>query len=273
MEDISSYLFLALGLGGASVLAGLLAGFLGVGGGIVLVPVLFWLFTFIDFPDTLSMHMAVATSLGTIVFTAISSTRAHHERGAVDLDLLKAWGVPIAVGALTGGLMARFIDPAGLKAIFGFVALAVAVNLATPKTFVISDRLPEGRAKNASIAGAIGLVSSLMGIGGGTLGVPTLAAFSYPIHRAVGTAAAFGLIIAVPAVIGFVISGLGVADRPPLSLGYVSLPAVLIIIPFTTFMAPIGARLAHDLDAIWVKRGFAVFLAITSVRMLSSVFG
>lgn len=273
MEDLSSYLMLALSLGVAAIVAGLMAGFLGVGGGIVLVPVLFWLFTFIDFPDALSMHMAVATSLATIVFTAISSALAHHRRGAVDGELLKSWGIPIGLGALAGGLVARFIDPAGLKMIFGFVALAVAVNLATPKTLVVSDQLPRSRVASTGIAGLIGLVSSLMGIGGGTLGVPTLAAFSYPIHRAVGTAAAFGLIIAVPAVVGFVISGLGVAQRPPLSLGYVSLPAVLIIIPFTTALAPVGARLAHALDAKWVKRGFALFLAITAVRMLAAAFG
>lgn len=273
MEVILSYLPLAAGLGAAAVVAGLMAGFLGVGGGIVLVPVLFWLFTFIDFPDTLSMHMAVATSLATIIFTAISSARAHHRRGAVDMALLKTWGVPIGLGALAGGLVARFIDPAGLKMIFGVVALAVSVNLATPKTLVIAPTLPKSRAANIGISWVIGLVSSLMGIGGGTLGVPTLAAFSYPIHRAVGTAAAFGLIIALPAAAGFIVSGLGVADRPPLSLGYVSLPAVLIIIPFTTALAPVGARLAHDLDAKWVKRGFALFLSITALRMLISAFG
>lgn len=273
MSEIASYLPLALGLGAAAIVAGLMAGFLGVGGGIVLVPVLFWLFTFIDFPDTLSMHMAVATSLATIVFTAISSMRAHHKRGAVDVPLLRKWGVPVGLGALAGGLVARFIDPAGLKMIFGFVALLVSANLATPRTLVVSDHLPESRAANAGIAGAIGLVSSLMGIGGGTLGVPTLAAFSYPIHRAVGTAAAFGLIIALPAVAGFVLSGLGVPDRPPLSAGYVSLPAALIIIPFTTALAPVGAKLAHDLDAKWVKRGFALFLGITAVRMLIAAFG
>ncbi len=264
---------IALGLGLAAIVAGLIAGFLGVGGGIVLVPVLFWLFTLIDFPQELSMHMAVATSLATIIFTSVSSVRAHHGRGSVDLSLVRSWAIPIGLGALSGGLLARLIDPDGLKVVFGVVALCVAVNLATPKSLVVSDHLPTSKPLNVTIAGTIGLVSSLMGIGGGTLGVPTLVAFSVPIRMAVGTAAAFGLIIALPAVAGFVFSGWGIPGRPPASLGYVSLPAVAIIIPFTIFLAPIGARFAHSVDGKWVKRGFAAFLAVTAVRMLASAWG
>lgn len=272
MDALMTYGPLAGGLAIAAVIAGVLAGFLGVGGGIVLVPVLFWLFSVIDFPDALSMHMAVATSLATIVFTAISSARAHHKRGAVDVDLLRGWGPAMALGALAGGLAARWIDPAGLKAIFGAIALIVAINLAIPKTLVIADHLPRGRGRDAGFGGLIGWFSSLMGIGGGTLGVPVLTAYSVPVQRAVGTAAAFGLIIAVPAVIGFVISGWGAPGRPPLSIGYVSLPAALLIIPFTTALAPVGARLAHGLDGAWVKRGFALFLGITAVRMLAALW-
>lgn len=256
------------GLAIAAVIAGLMAGLLGVGGGIVIVPALFWLFTFTNFPPELSMHMAVATSLATIIATSISSARAHHKKGGVDVALLKRWAPFIGVGALAGGLGAKFIDPAGLRALFGVVALLVAANLATPKTLVIAEEMPKGMAKQGPIAFVIGLISSLMGIGGGTLSVPTLAAFSYPIRRAVGTAAAFGLVIAVPAAVGFVISGWGVAERPPLSLGYISVPAAALILPFTTFFAPYGAKAAHALDPIWVKRAFAVFLTITAVRML-----
>ncbi|MGG7565090.1 sulfite exporter TauE/SafE family protein [Rhodovulum sp. DZ06] len=261
------------GLLAASVLGGLLAGLLGVGGGIVIVPALFWLFTLVKFDPALSMHMAVATSLATIVATSISSARAHHKKGGVDADLLRRWAPFMAFGALAGGLGAKFIDPAGLKAIFGVIALLVAANLATPKTLVVAQSLPASRAGQGGIATFIGGLSALMGIGGGTLSVPILAAFSYPIRRAVGTAAAFGFVIAVPAAIGFVIAGWGVPDRPPLSLGYVSVPAALLILPVTTFCAPYGARLAHAVDPIWVKRAFALFLGITAFRMLSAAFG
>jgi uncharacterized membrane protein YfcA len=257
------------GLSGASIIAGIVAGLLGVGGGIVIVPVLFWLFTLTNFPAELSMHMAVATSLATIITTSISSMRAHHKRGAVDFELLRRWAPALGIGALAGGLAARFFEPSVLTGIFGVVGLLVALNLVIPKVLVIAEHLPN-RVIQTVIAGVIGFVSSLMGIGGGTLGVPTLAAFSYPIHRAVGTASAFGIVIAVPAVIGFIISGWDVPGRPPLSLGYVSLVATAIILPFTTFFAPLGARLAHALAPVWVRRAFAIFLTLTAIKMLSS---
>jgi uncharacterized membrane protein YfcA len=269
---IPEMLLLGGGLVGASIIAGIVAGLLGVGGGIVIVPVLYWLFTFIDFPEDLAMHMAVATSLATIITTSISSMRAHHKRGAVDFDLLKRWAPALAIGALAGGLAARVFEPAVLTGIFGTVGLLVAINLTIPKPLVISDQLPKTPIQVA-IATVIGFVSSLMGIGGGTLGVPTMAAFSYPIHRAVGTASAFGLVISIPAVIGFVISGWDVPGRPPLSLGYVSLVATAIILPFTTFFAPLGARIAHALEPKWVKRAFAIFLTLTAIKMLLSAFG
>lgn len=263
---------LAGGLAAASIVAGIIAGLLGVGGGIVIVPTLFWLFTIIDFAPELSMHMAVATSLATIIATSVSSMRAHHKKGAVDVALLRRWTPAMAIGALAGGLVARFVDPAALKAIFGVVALIVAANLSTPRNLVVAAALPAGKIVQSAISLVIGLLSSLMGIGGGTLSVPTLAAFSYPIHKAVGTASAFGLVIAVPAVAGFVISGWDAPGRPPFSLGYVNLAAAAIILPFTTVLAPYGARLAHRLDAVWVKRAFATFLAITALRMIWTAF-
>lgn len=270
MLDLLPILF---GTIAAAILAGIMAGLLGVGGGIVLVPVLFWVLSLIDFPAALSMHMAVATSLATIIFTSISSARAHHKRGAVSVPLLRQWGPGLMVGALLGGLAARFIEPSGLKLIFGGIGLLVALNMATPRTRVISDHLPGSRVVNGAISTVVGLFSALMGIGGGTLSVPILSAFSVEIRRAVGTASAFGLLIAIPAVLGFVISGWGLPGRPPFSLGYVSLPAALLILPFTVGFAPMGAALAHRLDGIWIKRAFALFLAITAIRMLASALG
>lgn len=254
-------------------LAGVMAGLLGVGGGIVLVPMLFWLFSFTDFPHEIFMHMAVATSLATIIFTSISSARAHSKRGAVDLSLLRLWAPGLMVGALTGGLVSRFIDASGLKVIFGCIALLVAVNMARPKPVVLSQQLPQRRAIHVAISGVTGLLSSLMGIGGGTLSVPILSAFSVEVRRAVGTASAFGVVIAVPAVAGFVVSGWGVEGRPPLSLGYVNVAAALIILPFTVGFAPVGARIAHAIDTIWIKRVFAAFLFLTAIRMLLSALG
>lgn len=265
---------IALLLGGlvaASIAAGLIAGLLGVGGGIVLVPVMFWMFTVIAFPEDIAAKMAVATSLTTIMFTSISSMNAHRKRGAVDFDLLKRWAPFLALGALSGGLATRILAGDVLTGVFGFVAIVVAINLAIPRTLVVAEQLPN-RIVQWGLALINGFISALMGIGGGTLGVPFLTAFSFPIHRAVGTASAFGFVIAVPAVAGFIIAGWDVPGRPPFSLGYVNLLAAAIIIPITMFFAPFGARFAHSLQPIWVKRAFALFLAITAIKMLHSTF-
>ncbi|MFD1343040.1 sulfite exporter TauE/SafE family protein [Litorisediminicola beolgyonensis] len=256
-----------------AIIAGILAGLLGVGGGIVLVPMFFWLLSLTDFPPENAMHMAVATSLATIIFTSISSARAHDRRGGLDRDLLKLWAPGIILGAATGGLASRHIDASGLKLVFGILALIVAVNMALPKTLVLRDRLPESRLVNGAISYVTGLFSALMGIGGGTLSVPILVAFSIEMRRAVGTASGFGILIAVPAVLGFIWAGWGVEGRPPLSLGYVNLVAAAVILPFTVGFAPLGAKIAHSVNTVWIKRVFALFLAITAVRMLNSALG
>jgi uncharacterized membrane protein YfcA len=255
------------------LIAGVLAGLLGVGGGIVIVPVLFWVFGLLALPAATSMHLAVGTSLATIIATSWASMRAHSRKGGVDKPLLQLWGVAIFAGAAIGGIAAKYIDGNGLRLIFGIVALLVAINMALPRQVKISDALPVSRWTNRAIASVIGLFSALMGIGGGTLSVPTLTAFSFPIHRAVGTASVIGMLIAIPAVAGFIWSGAGVPDRPPLSLGFVSLPAVAIIFPITMTMAPIGVRLAHRLNQRRLKIAFAVFLFITAARMLYTVLG
>lgn len=273
MTDLTTLqiLLILCGVIFASITAGILAGLLGVGGGIVLVPVLFWILSFTDFPPELSMHMAVATSLATIIFTSISSAKAHNARGAVDRNLLRKWAPGLVSGALAGGLLARYIDANGLRVIFGVIAVFVSINMMLPRTLVISSTLPKGWLPNGLLSVFTGLFSALMGIGGGTLSVPLLSAFSVEIRRAVGTAAAFGFLIAVPAGIGFIISGWDVPDRPPFSLGYINYAAAALILPFTVGFAPLGARLAHTVDTVWIKRGFALFLMITALNMLATI--
>ena len=252
------------------VVAGILAGLLGVGGGIVIVPVLFWVFEALRFPEETAMTVAVATSLATIVPTSISSARAHRAKGNLDAGLFRRWAPFVFTGALVGGLLSFVLDGSDLRLVFGVVALVVAINMAVPRTLVLASDLPRPLAAQGGIAGGIGVFSALMGIGGGTLSVPILSLFSFPTHRAVGTAAAFGLVIAVPAVFGFVLSGWNAPLRPPYSLGYVNLVAAAIIFPVTTLVAPFGARIAHALPAARLKLAFAVFLAITALRMLWS---
>ncbi|MEM8822623.1 MAG: sulfite exporter TauE/SafE family protein [Pseudomonadota bacterium] len=251
--------------------AGVLAGLLGVGGGIVIVPILFLVFAALDVPPETSMHVAVATSLATIIPTSISSARAHHRRGNVDVDLLKGWAPWLVLGSLVGGLLSFVLVGAALRLIFGVIALAVAINMAVPKTVTIADALPLSKVTQGGLSSLIGGFSALMGIGGGTLSVPILSAFSYPTHRAVGTAAAFGLLIALPGVIGFLMSGQGVDGRPPFSFGYVNLVAAALIFPATTLFAPLGARIATALPADRLKLVFAAFLGLTALRMLWEV--
>jgi uncharacterized protein len=250
------------------VVGGLLAGLLGVGGGIVIVPVLFQMFSFLDIDPSVRMHLAVGTSLATIIPTSIVSARAHYGRGAVDIDLLKSWGSAILVGVLIGTTIGGYVKGQVLTGVFAVVALAVAANMAfRPEGSTVSDHLPGGVWKHA-IGGVIGVFSAMMGIGGGTLSVPILGAFSYPIRRAVGTAAAIGLIIGVPGAAGFVFAGLDVPARPPGSLGYVNLIGFALIVPTSMVAAPFGAKIAHTINPGLLRKAFALFLFLTSLRMI-----
>lgn len=271
--SIAEIVPLVLGIMATGAIAGILSGLLGVGGGIVIVPVLFWVFGWLGFPPGLGMQVAVATSLVTVAFTAVSSAKAHYARGSVALDIFKLWAPFMALGALAGGALAGIVSGRALLVIFGTIALLVAYNLANPRSRVLASELPTARGAQPAMAGGVGMISAMMGIGSGTLGVPLMTAFSVPVHRAVGTAAALGLVIGVPASLAMIVAGLGVEGRPPFSIGYVNLVAVGLILPLSVACAPLGAKIAHALEPVWIKRAFAVFLCLTSLRMLWSAFG
>ena len=267
---------IALLVGGvvlSGAVAGVLSGLLGVGGGIVIVPVLFWVISFLEFPPGLGMQVAVATSLVTVAVTAVSSAMAHHRRGSVDMALVWRWAPWMAAGALAGGTLAGLVSGRALLVVFGCVALLVAWNMARSRGVVLAGALPERTGAQPAMAAVVGTVSAMMGIGSGTLGVPLMTAFSVPVHRAVGTAAALGLVIGVPAAAAMIVTGLGVPGRPPLSLGYANLLAVVLILPLSVLCAPLGARIAHALEPVWIKRAFAVFLFLTALRMLWAALG
>jgi uncharacterized membrane protein YfcA len=261
------WLPMALALLGTGALGGVLAGLLGVGGGIVIVPALDYVFGLLGVDAAVRMHVAVATSLATIIPTAISSSRAHARRGAVDRELAPAWAVPIMLGAGLGALLAARARSSVLTAIFGVVALAVAVMMMLPfDDWRLGARVPRGW-RSAPLPAAIGLVSSLMGIGGGTVSVPVMTLYGEPIHKAVGTAALFGLLISVPGTRSFLLSATH-AGAPWGTVGLVNLPGVLLIAPMTMLLAPVGARLAHALSRRTLSVVFGVFLGLVAVRML-----
>ncbi|MDB5612718.1 MAG: hypothetical protein JWQ22_371 [Devosia sp.] len=262
----------ALGLAAVGCVSGFMAGLLGVGGGIVVVPVLYHVLAAFGVDAELRAFIAVGTSLATIIPTSIQSIKAHKARGAVDFDLLKWWGPFVGVGVIIGILLAAIFSGAVLTAIFGVVAAIVALHmLLTPEGVYLRDGVP-AKPLQAVMATAIGTISTLMGIGGGTLTVPTLSLCNYPVRRAVGTASVIGLIIALPGTIGFVINGWSAEGLPPFSLGYVNLAGFVAIALTSMFFAPLGAKAAHAMNPKWLKRLFGVFLAVTSAKMLMDFF-
>jgi uncharacterized membrane protein YfcA len=259
---------LALGLVIAGVVSGLVAGMLGVGGGIVVVPVMYQVLAAMNVPEDLRMHVAVGTSLATIIPTSISSLRDHNKKGAVDWALLKRWVAPMLVGVLAGSVLAGLARGQTLTLIFGLVALPIAAQFGFGKeTWRLADKLPGG-AGGALLPFGIGGVSTMMGIGGGALGVTSMTLCGVPIHRAVGTASAFGAIISIPGAIGAAIAGWGAAGLPPYSLGYANLLGFLLIAPVAFFTAPAGAAFAHMADKNRLRKTFALFVAVTAAKML-----
>jgi uncharacterized membrane protein YfcA len=252
---------------GTGIVAGLLAGLLGVGGGIVIVPILYFLFQSFGVSVDSAMVIATATSLATIVPTSISSIRAHSKNGNVDFELLKVWGGFILLGVLLGSWLVTRVNGQMLTTLFGTVAMLSALNMILGRKKPWANSLP-GKAGQAAMGGSVGLFSSLVGIGGGTLTIPMLTFCNYPAHRAVGTAAAVGLIISLPAAVSMLIIGVTPADAPVGTFGLVNLVGFVCIVPLTVFFAPIGARLASKIDAQKLKKIFAVVLLITGLRML-----
>lgn len=251
--------------------AGMLAGLLGVGGGIILVPAFFYVFHALGYPDFQLMQVCLATSLATIIVTSIRSVMAHNRKGAVDWEILRSWAPGIVLGAVVGFFIASSLRSATLQMIFGVLAIIVGLYMTFGKAhWRVGDAMPKGVARIV-LSPVIGFLSVLMGIGGGSFGVPTMSLYNVPIHRAVATAAGFGVIIAVPSVIGFLTVDL--QSPPPFTIGAVNLPAFILVIAMTLITAPWGAALAHRMDPKPLKRVFGVFLMLVAINMLRKAVG
>lgn len=259
-------------LAGAGLFAGFIGGLFGIGGGVVIVPVLYLVLTALGVDEAVRMHIAVGTSLSTIISTSWRSLATHTKAGAVDYEVLKAWAPWITLGALIGSALAGLANTEALLIVFGGGLLLVAAQMgfANPNWRMYSE-LPGGAAR-ASIAGAIGLLSAMMGIGGGAFGVTVMTLCGRPIHQAVATASGFGAAIAAPAAIGYVLAGWGRGGLPPWSMGFVNVPGFIMLAVLTAITAPIGARLAHRLPQLTLKRAFALLLALVAVNMLREAF-
>ncbi|NOD82958.1 sulfite exporter TauE/SafE family protein [Ruegeria sp. HKCCD6119] len=261
-------LLLAIG-----ALAGVLAGLLGVGGGIVLVPAFFYAFQTLGYGGPQLMQLCLATSLATIIVTSVRSVLAHNKKGAVAWDILRGWGPGIVVGAIIGVLVASALRTEALQALFGILGMVIGAYLGLGRSeWRLGDVMPGGK-KRAILSPAVGFLSVLMGIGGGSFGVPLMSLYNTPIHRAVATAAGFGVIIAVPSVIGFLFLDIAPEHRPPLTIGAVNLVAFGIVVAMTMITAPWGVKLAHAMDPKPLKRVFAVFLTLVALNMLRKAVG
>ena len=258
--------YLAIGLA-----VGFLAGLLGIGGGMVMVPMLVFVFTAKGFPVEHMMHLALATALATIAFTSLSSVRAHHRHGGVDWAVARAMAPGILAGSLAAALAAGFIPTRPLAIFFtGFMFYAAAQMFVEIKPRA-GRQLP-GRAGLFAAGASIGAISSVLAAGGAFLSIPFLAWCNLPLKRAIGTAAANGFPIAVAGTVGYVLQGSRVPDLPEWSLGYVYLPALLLIVAASMPMAPLGARLAHWLPVKPLRMVFALMLFALGLRMLANLW-
>ncbi len=253
--------------------AGVLAGLLGVGGGIVLVPAFFYAFQTLGYDGPRLMQVCLATSLATIVVTSLRSVSGHHKKGAVDWHILRSWTPGIAIGAVLGVLVASNLSSVVLQAVFGILGVVVGLYMGLGRAdWRLGEAMPSGMTR-AAISPILGFLSVMMGIGGGSFGVPLMSLYNSPIHRAVATAAGFGLVIAVPSVIGFLTLQIDPATRPPFSIGAVNLVAFVVVIAMTLITTPWGVKLAHAMDPKPLKRVFAVFLTLVALNMLRKAVG
>jgi uncharacterized membrane protein YfcA len=271
-NDLAGYLPFIAGLLVTGAFSGIFAGLLGIGGGAVIVPALAFVLTWLGYDSDVVQHIAVGTSLAIIIPTGIMSARAHYRRGAVDAGALKLWVPFVFAGTLIGGLMAGLFSGDVLRIVFGFMAIFIAANIVLPFQQKLMGHLHGSATAHRVSASLVGYVSALMGTGGGALSVPTLAAFGASMHKAVATGAAIGVAIAVSGTLGFVISGWFEPGRPPFSLGYINLVALVLVGGVAAFTAPVGAALAHRLDAKTLRYVFAVFLVLTGLQMLWKAF-
>ena len=256
---------LTLLLSGA--VAGTLAGLLGIGGGVIIVPVLAMVFEAQGISIDVLMHVSIGTSLATIVITSISSIRAHQKRQAIDWRLFRTITPGIMLGGFLGAAIAKLIPGEQLRLIFSVVMLLIAAQMYFGNASKPHRKLP-GTPGILAAGGVIGAIASMVGVGGGSMSVPFLTWCNVSIRNAVATSAAIGLPIAIAGTSGFIVSGWGVDARPVWSLGYVNLPAFFSIVAASTLFAPVGAWLTHRISPVILKRFFAFFLLILGLRML-----
>lgn len=250
------------------VATGFLAGLLGIGGGMIMVPFITIILSARGVAPDLAVKMAIATSMATIIFTSVSSVRAHHKRGAVRWDIVKRLAPGIIIGSMIGSLgVFALLKGSVLAIVFGLFVGFSATQMFRNKKPAPTRQMP-GPAGTVAAGGAIGFISGLVGAGGGFISVPFMTWCNVAIHNAVATSAALGFPIAVANVVGYVASGMKVAHLPPASFGYIWLPGLVVIAIGSVITAPLGAKAAHALPVGKLKKVFASILYLLAAYML-----
>jgi len=265
---LTELLMLLAALVAAGLAGGLIAGLFGVGGGTVIVPAVFYAFEVLGVGGQANLHVAIGTSLLTIVATSWRSLRAHRTHGAVDEVVLRTWTPWVAFGGLVGAAVAGFTSMEGLAIVYGVCLAAVAAQMGLmPERYSLRKDMPTGWGRRG-FGTLIGGLSAMMGIGGGSFGGMLMTLCGRPIHQAVATASGFGVAIGTAATLGFVVFGWDAVGRPPLSLGYVNVPGAVVMAVLTTAVAPWGAKLAHSLDRRVLRKAFAAYLLVAAAMVV-----
>jgi len=278
--NVSEVLELAVLLIAVGALAGFLAGIFGIGGGAILVPVFYECFRLAGVPLEIRMPLCVGTSLAIIIPTSISSYRAQHARGAIDNEILRAWWLPILIGVLAGSVLARYAPERLFKIVFVVVAYFAAVRLlAARESWKFGDDLPKGPLMRF-FGLCVGLLATLMGVGGGLFANLLMTFYGRPIHQGVATSSAIAVLVSIPGAIGYVYAGWPAAAHYPdvaalqfpLALGYVSLIGAVLVMPMSLLTAPLGVRVAHAMSKKTLERSYGVYLLIVGTRFAISLW-
>ena len=270
--DQSQIIFIVTAMAASAVVVGFMAGFFGIGGGLIMVPILFYLFSFVGIEHAFVMHVAIGTSFSIIIPNSIISTMTHMKFKAVDFSIVRTFGVFVVIGVVLGTVFAVSLKTSGLILFFSIMTMIFAIYFLIEKEKIN----PTPRKINLIyrvICGFLsGFLSAPMGIGGGVFNTPIFKMFGYPINVAIGTSAAIGFLIALIGAVGFAISGTYLNINVPLSLGFINIPTFLIFIPITTFMAKIGAETVHKFNKGLIGRIFGIYLFIVACKLFYDYF-
>ena len=270
--DQSQIIFIVTAMAASAVVVGFMAGFFGIGGGLIMVPILFYLFSFVGIEQAFVMHVAIGTSFSIIIPNSIISTKTHMKFKAVDFSIVRTFGVFVVIGVVLGTIFAVSLKTSGLILFFSIMTMIFAIYFLIEKEKIN----PTPRKINLIyrvICGFLsGFLSAPMGIGGGVFNTPIFKMFGYPINVAIGTSAAIGFLIALIGAVGFAISGTYLNINVPLSLGFINIPTFLIFIPITTFMAKIGAETVHKFNKRLIGRIFGIYLFIVACKLFYDYF-